>query len=462
MNLKILFVDDEPAALKLYGLMLQGQFDITTAPSGEDGLTLLRNDGPFAIVVSDMQMPFMDGVQFLKRASQIAPYTIRFLLTGQVDIQGAVNAVNEGSISRFLLKPCEESVLKEAITAALECYRARKEERVRIELPIYLRRSSSGQEVQLAHTADISNSGVRLTDLEEPLEVGEVLGVEYGNRRAPFRVIWTGERNTANAGQADLECLALDADIWNFNPAQLEKEEMLIRARVVQSGLLPQQKPSLKTLDYSGHCIQARMVGGDYYDFIDLGPGEVGFVLADVSGKGIPAALFMASLQGNLQSQCSIGSSDLAQILASLNLHLCKHSMNQRYVTLFFGRYSDATQTLHYVNCGHNPPLLLRKAGVIERLNATATVLGLFLDWECSVASVQLAPGDIFNIYTDGITETRGHSGTEFGEVRLLETLRNNRDLGSAEMLQNVEDAVEQFRLGGQEDDLTLMIARAR
>jgi len=204
------------------------------------------------------------------------------------------------------------------------------------------------------------------------------------------------------------------------------------------------------------------MVGGDYYDFIDLGPGEVGFVLADVSGKGIPAALFMASLQGNLQSQCSIGSSDLAQILASLNLHLCKHSMNQRYATLFFGRYSDATQTLHYVNCGHNPPLLLRNAGSIERLNATATVLGLFLDWECSVASVQLVPGDILNIYTDGITETRGHSGAEFGEVRLLETLRNNRNLGSADMLRNVEEAVEQFRLGGQEDDLTLVIARAR
>ena len=229
MNLKILFVDDEPAALKLYGLMLQGEFDIATARSGEDGLTLLRNDGPFAIVVSDMQMPFMDGVQFLKRASQIAPYTIRFLLTGQIDIQGAVNAVNEGSISRFLLKPCEESVLKEAIAAALECYRARKEERVRIELPIYLRRSSSGQEVQLAHTADISNSGVRLTNLQEPLEVGEVLGVEYGNRRAPFRVIWTGERNTATAGQAGLECLAPDADIWNLNLAQLEKEEMLNR-----------------------------------------------------------------------------------------------------------------------------------------------------------------------------------------------------------------------------------------
>jgi CheY-like chemotaxis protein len=461
VNLKILFVDDEPATLKLYKLMLQGQFDIATAASGEDGLTLLRKDGPFAIVVSDMQMPGMDRVQFLNRARQIAPATIRFLLTGKVDLQGAVKAVNEGSISRFLLKPCEESVLREAITAALGCYQARKEDRVRIELPVYVRRSSSGQEVQPAHTADISNSGVRLGGLEESLEPGEVLSVEYGNRRAPFRVVWSGERNTATAGQAGLECLALDADIWNLDLAQLEKDETLNRAREVQSAMLPRKKPPLKTLDYSGHCIQARMVRGDYYDFIDFGPGEVGFVLADVSGKGVAAALLMASLQGNLQSQCSMGSNDLAQLLASLNLHLCKHTANQRYVTLFFGRYSDATRTMHYVNCGHNPPLLLHKAGEMERLDATATVLGLFLDWECSVASVQLETGDILNIYTDGITETRGQSGAEFGEARLLETLCKNRDLGSADILRNVEDAVEQFRLGGQEDDLTLVIARA-
>ncbi len=148
------------------------------------------------------------------------------------------------------------------------------------------------------------------------------------------------------------------------------------------------------TLDYAGNCTQARAIGGDYYDFLDMGPGEVGFVLADVAGKGIAAALLMANLEGSLHSQYSsqqrTGSKDIPQLLTSVNRHFYQHTAKDRYATLFFGRYSDATRTLHYVNCGHNPPMLLRKAGAVERLDATATVLGLFSDWQCSVAEVRL------------------------------------------------------------------------
>jgi CheY-like chemotaxis protein len=462
VNQKILFVDDEPAALDLYRNMLQGEFDIATAVGGEDGLVSLRNHGPFAIVISDMQMAGMNGVQFLKRVRQVTPNTIRLLLTGHVDLNGVVGAVNEGCIFRLLMKPCDQSLLTEAITAALACYHERKEERVRIELPVHLCRSAPGLKLQSAHTVDISNSGARLAGLEEPLELGEVLKVECGNRRAPFRVVWAGRPGTATEGQAGLECLATDADIWKLNLRQLEDGEPLMRARVVQSGLLPQEKPPLKTLDYAGHCIQARTVGGDYYDFLDMGPGEVGLVLADVAGKGIAAALLMANLQGSLHSQYSAHSKNLPQLLASVNLHFYKHTAKDRYATLFFARYRDDTRTLYYVNCGHNPPILLRKGGAVERLNATATVLGLFSDWECSVGEAQLETGDVLSIYTDGITETTGHSGEEFGEARLLEALRNNRDLEAADIMRSVEDAAEQFRSGEQEDDLTLVIACAR
>jgi len=462
VNPKVLFVDDEPAALGLYRQMLKGEFDILTAVGGEDGIAMLRNLGPFAIVICDMQMPGMNGAQFLNRVRQLAPNTIRLLLTGHIDLSGAVTAVNEGGIFRLLMKPCDESVLMEAITAALACYHQRKDERVQIELPVYLHRSASGQRILSAHTVDISNSGARLAGLEEPLNFGEVLKVECGNRRAPFRVVWIGTAGTATAGQAGLECLARDVEIWKSNQAQMENDELLNRARVVQCGLLPQERPPLETLDYAGHCIQASMLGGDYYDFLDLGPGEVGFVLADVSGKGIPAALLMASLQGSLQSQFGKVSDDLPNMLASLNLHLHKHTASQRYATLFFGRYCDANRTLLYVNCGHNPPLLLRKGGAVQRLNATATVLGLFSDWVCSVATVQLETGDVLSMYTDGITETTGHEGEDFGEARLLETLHKYQDLEPAQILQNVEDAVDQFRSGEQEDDLTLVIARAR
>jgi CheY-like chemotaxis protein len=461
VNQKILLVDDEPAALNCYRQMLASEFDIATAASGGEGLVLLRNRGPFAVVISDMQMAGMDGVQFLKRVRLVAPNTIRLLLTGSLDLNGIVDAVNEGCVFRLLIKPCEESLLKETITKALDCYRERKEERVRIELPVRLCRAARGLKLQLAHTTDISNSGARLAGLEEPLELGEVVKLECGNREAPFRVIWTGAQGTASAGQAGLECLAVDADLWKLDPRQLEDGKPLMRARAVQRGLLPQEKPPLETLDYAGDCTQARTIGGDYYDFLDMGPGEVGFVLADVAGKGIAAALLMASLQGSLYSQYSAGSKDIPQLLASVNRHFYKHTAKDRYATLFFGRYSDATRTLHYVNCGHNPPVLLRKGGAVERLDATATVLGLFSDWDCSVVEARLETGDVLSIYTDGITETTGYSGEEFGETRLLETLHKSRDLEAACILRNVQNAAEQFRLGEQEDDLTLVIARA-
>ena len=462
MNRKILFVDDEPAALKLYKQMLNGEFDIATALSGEDAIAMLTDRGPFAIVISDLKLPGMDGAQFLKRMQQVAPNTVRLLLTGRLDLNSAVNAVNEAGIFRLLLKPCDEAVLTEAVTTALACYHQRKEERVRVELAVRVFQLREGQRVQSAQTVDISNSGARLAGLKEPLQVGEILTLECGNRRAPFRVVWVGTAGTNTTGQAGLECLAPDADVWKLSASQLENEELLDRARVVQSGLLPRDKPSLTTLDYAGDCIEARMVGGDYYDFLDFGPGEVGLVLADVSGKGVPAALLMASLQGSLQSQCAAGVKDLPQVLASLNMHIHKHSANQRYVTLFFGRYSDATRTLHYVNCGHNPPILLRREGAAERLEATSTVLGLFLEWECSVATVQLRTGDVLIMYTDGITETTGETGEEFGESRLLELVSKNRDLEAAQILRSVEKALEQFRISDQEDDQTLVVARAR
>jgi CheY-like chemotaxis protein len=461
VNQKVLFVDDEPDALELYTRMLEREFEIATAPSGEDGLLSLRNDGPFAIVVSDLQMDGMDGVQFLKRVRQVAPNTMRLLLTGHVDLPSAAHAINEGGIFRLLMKPCEHSILKEAITKALACYHEQKEVRVRVELPVQLQRLARESDVRSAHTVDISNCGVRIAGLLETLEPGEILNLECGNRTAPFRVAWVGSHGRGTAGEAGLECLAVDADIWRLNSTQLEVRGPLIRAREVQRGLLPQHKPPLTTLDYEGNCIQARMVGGDYYDFLHPNPGEVGFVLADVAGKGIEAALLMASLQGSIHTTQFTGTKSLPQVLAAVNLHFYQHSAQDRYATFFWGCYSDATRMLHYVNCGHNPPVLLRDGGAVERLNATATVLGLFPDWECHVAHVQLEKGDLLTIYTDGITETTGHDGKEFGETRLLETLRKNRNLDAAHILRNVENTVELFRSGEQADDLTLVIARA-
>ncbi|MBZ5494129.1 MAG: SpoIIE family protein phosphatase [Acidobacteriia bacterium] len=256
-----------------------------------------------------------------------------------------------------------------------------------------------------------------------------------------------------------LESIAMAEKIAERIDADRRAQQELQIARAVQSKLLPQQSPPLATLDYAGACIQARAVGGDYYDFLDLGPGRVGFVLADISGKGISAALLMANLQASLRSLYPGADRELPRFLHSVNHLFVQNTEVTHYATVFFGVYDDASRKLLYVNCGHNPPLLLRASGEVERLNATATVLGLFEPWECSVAEIQMFPGDILAIYTDGVTEAANHNEEEFGEERLISLLRQSHGLHSSESLHKILQSVQEFAPGEQADDLTTIIA---
>ena len=231
-------------------------------------------------------------------------------------------------------------------------------------------------------------------------------------------------------------------------------------AKNVQSRLFPQTLPPLATLEYAGVCIQARQVGGDYYDFLDLGQSRLGFVIADISGKGIAAALLMANLQANLRSLCAIAHHQPDHLLRSVNQLFCENTTDGAYATLFFAEYDDATRILRFANCGHLPALLLRADNTITRLDATATVLGIFKKWDCEVGECQIAPGDIFALYTDGITESFDHNGEEFGESRLLDSLRLHRELSARTALASVVDEVLRFSPLEQHDDITLILAR--
>ncbi len=233
-------------------------------------------------------------------------------------------------------------------------------------------------------------------------------------------------------------------------------------AREVQARLFPQKMPPLRTLEYAGGCIQARIVGGDYYDFLDLGPGRLGIVLADISGKGISGALLMANLQANLRSQYAIALEDLPGLLESVNRLFYENTPDNCYATLFFGDYDDATRCLRYANCGHNAPLLLREGGALERLAATTTVLGLFPKWECPIGEVTLLRGDMLVMYTDGISEAPNTAAEEFGEARLIEVMRSQRHFPPSALLASIHAAVLQFSGGAQADDLTLVIGRVR
>jgi serine phosphatase RsbU (regulator of sigma subunit) len=233
-------------------------------------------------------------------------------------------------------------------------------------------------------------------------------------------------------------------------------------ARQVQARLFPQSFPSLKTLDYAGVCIQARQVGGDYYDFLNLGQGRLGLVLGDISGKGIAGALLMANLQANLRSLCAIAVDEPQRLLQSVNQLFYDNTPDNAYATLFFAEYHDQAQRLRYANCGHLSALLLRDNDTLERLDSTATVLGLFKEWECSIGECHLFSGDTIAFYTDGITESPNTRGEEFGEQRLSEGLRRHRALSSQDLLAAIVDEVRRFSPAEQYDDMTLIIAKCR
>jgi len=246
--------------------------------------------------------------------------------------------------------------------------------------------------------------------------------------------------------------------------ARLEAERRAAQeleiAKQVQARLFPQSEPAAGTLEYAGVCIQARQVGGDYYDFLDLGPQRLGFVIGDIAGKGMAAALLMANLQANLRSQCALAWRQPRQFMQSVNRLFFRNTAQSAYATLFFGGYDARLRRLRYVNCGHLSGLVLRRDHTVERLASTSTVLGLFEDWDCTVGECRLRPGDGLALYTDGITESFNEAGEEFGETRLIEALERCRGMCPRALVSAVVDEVTKFNPQEQHDDITLIVAR--
>jgi len=231
-------------------------------------------------------------------------------------------------------------------------------------------------------------------------------------------------------------------------------------AKQVQAKLFPQTLPRLRTLDYAGICIQARHVGGDYYDFLDLGRDRLALVVGDIAGKGIAAALVMANLQANLRSQCAIALAQPKRFLASVNRMLFENTTPSAYATLFFAEYDDRTRRLRYANCGHLCALILHPNGAIERLDSNCSVMGLFDDWECSIGKCQLNPGDTLALYTDGVTESFNETREEFGEERLIAALTRHAHLPAHQAVAAIVDEVQSFSLADQYDDITVIVAK--
>jgi len=265
-------------------------------------------------------------------------------------------------------------------------------------------------------------------------------------------------------------------------------EELLFEFKVaaeVQSRLLPQSFPALKTLSYSAICKSTNDVSGDYYDFLTIEPNKLGIAIGDIAGKGISAALLMANLQGLLRSYAPLHSDDIVKLMSAINNSLYACTESNKFATLFYGLYDDINQTLTYVNAGHNPPLIFHKdnnlsvsklvaADVLPvslnhekrnneviRLDRGGAVIGAFLDVVYESNRIQLSLGDTIVFFTDGLLEARNFAHEQYGEDRLLRIVSDNLHCSSNNLHDIIMQDVNKFSGGGNQfDDITLIVAK--
>lgn len=248
--------------------------------------------------------------------------------------------------------------------------------------------------------------------------------------------------------------------------AEVEQAERILardleQAAEIQRRLLPTSAPVVPGIDLAGYNAPCRTVGGDYYDFMTYPDGRVAMLVGDVAGKGMPAALLMSSLQARVQVLFD-DPVDLAALVTRLNRIITSNCPSNRFISFFFGVMEPKTGVLTYVNAGHNPPLLVHRTGVVERLESTGLILGILAAAPYHQRTCTLEPGDVVVLFSDGVTEAvRPNVDEEFGEERLAQILADLRHLSAGSIIESINQQVYEFTGGAPPaDDITLVIAK--
>ena len=268
----------------------------------------------------------------------------------------------------------------------------------------------------------------------------------------------------------DLRLLTLIANlaavkIEDCRKRKKEEEAEKIRKQLelvaqIQRDFLPAESPEFEGFDIAGHNVPTYQVGGDYYDFIPLGSNRLGMTIADVSGKGPPAAFHMVSFRTRLEVEAVPGY-DIQKMTAQLNDFVHRKTDTTRFISFFFCELDNLTGALKYVNAGHNPPIILRKKGNIERLESCGMCLGMFPSQKYEAGLSTLEKGDIAVLFTDGITECRNEDNREFDEQRFINLIKKNSKCSAKGLLDRIFKELDLFTKGTEQmDDMTLVIIK--
>lgn len=279
-----------------------------------------------------------------------------------------------------------------------------------------------------------------------------------------------GDMQLLNAVASQTGLALENAELTETIRKEVAQRERLDReleiARDVQQHLFPQTLPRVEGLDFAGYCRPVEGVGGDYYDFVRLPYDCLGVAVGDVSGKGIAAALMMASLQASLRGQTIKPCEALSEMIQHINHLVYEASADNRYATFFYAQYDPGNRLLKYVNAGHNPPMVFRRGEKPEdmmRLETGGTVVGLFPDCEFQEGKLQMQSGDVLVAYTDGISEAMNDRDEEFDEEQLILALREHKARTAADLISELLERVDGFTKGArQNDDMTLVVVRVQ
>ena len=380
LPVKILVVDDEE---DLEALVLQKfrrrirkqEISFSFAHNGQEAMEKLDEDDEISMVISDINMPVMDGLTLLKQLNESKPNIRSVIVSAYGDMNNIRTAMNRGAFD-FVTKPIDFNDLEITIDKTLK------------------------------HLALIREA---LANRDQLVALGRELEV----------------------------------------------------AREMQASVLPRTFPSSDRYDTHGLMVPAKEVGGDFYDFFPLGQGRIGVAIGDVSGKGVPAALFMMACRTLLRSHAMEGGAP-DQCLNYVNETLCEDNETCMFVTLFYGVFDPESGVFEYSNGGHNLPRVVRGGGQVEALPTTNNVaLGVVPRHEYQQGSIQIRGGDTLFLYTDGVNEAEGPGAAEFGEERLDELLAGIDGAGCEEVSSRVLEQVRAFAGDNpQSDDITCVVLR--
>jgi sigma-B regulation protein RsbU (phosphoserine phosphatase) len=289
----------------------------------------------------------------------------------------------------------------------------------------------------------------------------EILGAIYIDSKSRFVSYGKDELELLTSISSQAAVAIANAKLHARLIEQHKLDRELEIARSIQMNLLPKSYPQIAHYEVAAMSLPAKKVGGDYYDFLDVAENKIGFIIADVSGKGVAAAILAATLRASIQINVPAFGAEVARIVSQMNEITCRDSMNNMFATMVYGVFDTTTGTFEYANAGHCRPLIFESGGKIQSLEKGGCFLGLAPNIEYETEKVTLKPGDTMVLYTDGVTDTMNSKGELYGLDRLTECVKKNLGSPALELRDAIYEDVLKHRGGAEQfDDFTLLLIR--